>query len=118
MQQRKSNFYYFKKRLFKNKPALFGLFVISLSAIVTILGYAVMPDDSPNANEGAVQIQKKQPGFTVEIITLNKNIEVKKVNFFEWLILGQEKDYTFVPVETFWFEGDDLHYIHYGRLRR
>jgi len=118
MQQRKSNFYYFRKRLLNNKPAIFGLVVILLSILVTILGYTIMPDDSPNANEGAVQIQKKEPGFQVKIITINKNIEVKKVGFFEHLLFGQEKDFTFVPVDTFWIDQGELHYIQYGRLKR
>lgn len=118
MQQRRSNFYYFRKRLLKNKPALFGLFVISVSVLITILGYGIMPDDSPNANEGAVQIQKKQPGFSVQIITLNKNIEVRQSGFFERLLFGQEKEYTLVPVDSFWFQGAELHFIHYGRLKR
>jgi peptide/nickel transport system permease protein len=118
MQQRKSNFYYFKKRLLKNKPAIFGLVVIFFSILITLLGYGIMPDDSPNANEGAVQIQKKLPGFTVKVITLNKNVHVKKVNMLERLFFGQEKPYTFVPVDTFWILQNELHFIHYGRLRR
>ncbi|MBC7388914.1 MAG: ABC transporter permease [Opitutaceae bacterium] len=118
MQQRNVNFYYFRKRLVRNKPAVFGFVIIVLSAIITILGYHIMPDDSPNANEGAVQIQKQTPGFYVKVITLNKNLEVEKVNFFEKLISGQEKDFTFVPVDTFWFQKAELHYVQYGKLKR
>ncbi len=118
MEVSKSHSFYFRRRLFRNKPAIFGLCIIALSMLVTLMGYYVMPDDSPNANEGAVQIQKKTPGFSVKYITLNKNIEIAKVGFFEKLFLGQEKEVTFMPIDTFWFEGADLHYIQYGKLRR
>ena len=84
MEVSKSNFYYFRKRLFQNKPAIFGLAIIVLSLLITLLGYHIMPDNSPNANEGAVQIQKKTPGFEVTLITINKNIEVEK-EYFGWL---------------------------------
>jgi ABC-type dipeptide/oligopeptide/nickel transport system permease subunit len=118
MQERRSNFYYFKKRLLKNKPAVFGLLVIVGSILVTILGYGIMPDNSPNANEGAVQIQKKSPGFSVKVVKINKNIKVEKTGFiYQWL-LGEEKDYTFVPIDTFWFQGGDLYYEYYGKLNR
>ena len=99
MDASKSHFYYFRKRLFRNKPALFGLIVILVSIIVTLLGYQLMPDNSPNANEGAVQIQKKTPGFEATLITINKNVEVKKVGFWEKLLFGQEKDYTQIPID-------------------
>lgn len=97
---------------------MFGLLTILLSFMVTILGYHVMPDDSPNANEGAVQIQKKTPGFKVKVIYLNKNIEIEKVGFVEKLLFGQEKAFTFVPIDTFWFQGEELYFINYGRLKR
>ena len=116
--QRKSNFYYFKKRLLKNKPAIFGFFIILMAILITLLGYGIMPDDSPNANEGAVQIQKMLPGFRVKVITIQKNVQVKQVNFLEKLFFGQEKDYTFFPVDTFWFQNNEVKFIHYGRLRR
>jgi ABC-type dipeptide/oligopeptide/nickel transport system permease subunit len=118
MEVSKSHFYYFRKRLFQNKPAIFGLAIIVLSLLITLLGYHIMPDNSPNANEGAVQIQKKTPGFEVTLITINKNIEVEKVGFFEKLLLGQEKGFIQIPIDTFWFEGADIHYIQYGKLKR
>jgi len=48
--------YYIKKRLIRNKPAIFGLVFIIFSLIVALLGYLVMPDNTPDANDGAVQI--------------------------------------------------------------
>jgi len=118
MENAKSPFFYFRRRLFQNKPAILGLAVILLSMLVTVLGYHIMPDDSPNANEGAVQIQKKTPGFQVKVLTFNKNIEVPQVGFFEKLLFGQEKDKVFMPIDTFWFEGSQIHYIQYGKLQR
>jgi len=44
-----------------------GLGFIILCALVALLGYWVLPDNSPDANNGLVQLQKQPPGFTTTI---------------------------------------------------
>jgi len=55
--------YYVRQRLLQNRPAVAGLMFIGLCALVALLGYWVLPDNSPNANNGQVQLQKQPPGF-------------------------------------------------------
>ena len=57
--------YYVRQRLWQNKPAVVGLGFIALCALVALLGYWVLPDNSPNANHGFVQLQKQEPGLRV-----------------------------------------------------
>jgi peptide/nickel transport system permease protein len=59
--------YYVRQRLWANRPAVVGLGFIILCALVALLGYWVLPDNSPNANNGLVQLQKQPPGFTALI---------------------------------------------------
>jgi len=59
--------YYVCQRLWANRPAVAGLVFIGLCALVALLGYWVLPDPSPNANNGLVQLQKQPPGFTATI---------------------------------------------------
>ena len=73
--------YYVRKKLLNNKAAVFGLVLILLISIIAILGYLIMPDNSPNANNGAVQIQKKGPGFKVTFIKFRKNFILKTMVF-------------------------------------
>lgn len=59
--------YYVRQRLWANKPAVAGLVFIGLCALVALLGYWVLPDNSPDANNGIVQLQKQLPGFTATL---------------------------------------------------
>ena len=64
--------YYIKKRLLKNKLAMAGLLIILVASVIAVLGYLIMPDSSPDANDGAIQIQKKPPGFTARFSSANR----------------------------------------------
>src|SRR5690554_2647284 len=97
----KSPNYYVRKRLLNNKPAVAGLIVIIFSTLVAILGYLIMPDSTPNANDGAIQIQKQGPGFKATMLKIRKNRPVSPVNFLEKAIWGEESLYTIVPITDF-----------------
>ncbi|MES2732706.1 MAG: ABC transporter permease [Bacteroidota bacterium] len=97
-------FYFAKKRLFNNKPAFSGLVFIGLCFLLTILGYLIMPDSTPFANDGAVQIQKQAPGFTVQMLKLRKNAEVPESNIFHKLVFGQESAFIIVPIVSYRIE--------------
>ncbi|UOQ70150.1 ABC transporter permease [Hymenobacter cellulosilyticus] len=62
--------YYVRQRLLQNRPAMLGLGFIVLCTLVALLGYWVLPDNSPDANNGLVQLQKEPPGFTATILRL------------------------------------------------
>lgn len=59
--------YYVRQRLWANRPAVVGLGFIMLCALVALLGYWVLPDPSPDANNGLVQLQKQPPGFSTTL---------------------------------------------------
>lgn len=60
--------YYVRQRLWANRPAVAGLSFIIVCAVVALLGYWILPDPSPDANNGFVQLQKQPPGFTARFI--------------------------------------------------
>ena len=62
--------YYVRQRLLRNLPAMLGLGFIVLCTLVAVLGYWVLPDNSPSANNGLVQLQKEAPGFRATILRL------------------------------------------------
>ena len=96
--------YYIRQRLYRNKPAIFGLAVIIASTLVAILGYLIMPDATPDANDGAVQIQKNPPGFQATFIKVRKNREIKKLSFFQRCLIGQESEYMIEPIQNYSIE--------------
>lgn len=96
--------YYIKQRLLSDKPAILGLCVILLAVIISILGYLVMPDQTPNANDGAVQIQKQPPGFQATFIKMRKNRMIDQQNIFHKAAFGQESAYIIEPVVDYEIE--------------
>ncbi|WP_400191426.1 ABC transporter permease [Hymenobacter sp. B81] len=60
--------YYVRQRLLANGPAMAGLAFIVLCTGLALLGYLILPDPTPNANDGLVQLQKQPPGTAVTIL--------------------------------------------------
>lgn len=97
--------YYVKKRLIGNKPAMFGLTIIFFSTVLALFGYLIMPDATPDANDSIIQLQKKNPGFTVTLLKIRKNREVKVKDFVRKAIEGQENPYTIIPITEYEIRG-------------
>ncbi len=97
--------YYTRQRLKRNKLAAFGITVIFTSIIISLLGYLIMPDHTPNANDGAVQIQKQPPGFKATFLKIRKNREIEQRNFVQKALHGQESAYMIVPIYDYIIEG-------------
>ena len=85
-------------RLYRNKPAMFGLMVIVVAHLIAVLGYSVMPDRTPNATRGHLELKKSPPLTTATWIKFRKPFDVRKMYFLEWLYSGQESEYTVVPI--------------------
>ena len=107
--------YYVRRRLLSNKPAMFGLGVIIISAIIALLGYLIMPDKTPNVNDGAVQIQKQVPFFSSKLLKIRKNMEMEERSWFGKMLFGQKSPYVLVPVEDLRIEGYTIEAEMFGR---
>lgn len=97
--------YYVRRRLLQNKPAVAGLGFIVLCALVAVLGYWVLPDNSPNANNGFVQLQKQPPGLTVTFLRLPGTAAPASDNIFHTWLHGREPREE-IPVSA-WRRLDD-----------
>ncbi|MEM9982674.1 MAG: ABC transporter permease [Bacteroidota bacterium] len=111
----KTPFYYVKKRLTANIPAIFGLVIISIAILVAIFGYLIMPDPTPNANDGDVAIAKKPVGFSVQLLKERKHTSILQTNIFKKMLFGQESIYKITPITSYRIKGYTIHYKMYGR---
>ncbi|MDX2305889.1 MAG: ABC transporter permease [Microscillaceae bacterium] len=100
--------YYVRKRLFSNIPAVFGMLVILISVIISILGYSIMPDNTPYADGRADQISKQPPGFKVLMLNVRKNLDIKYRKYFERVLFGQESEYRSIPIENYTINTNNL----------
>ncbi|KUG07275.1 ABC transporter permease [Solirubrum puertoriconensis] len=101
--------YYVRQRLLGNTPAMVGLLFIALCTLVALLGYLVLPDATPNANNGLVQLQKQPPGFRATILRLPLTDSVAESSSLlqRWLV-GTPARYEEVPIGGWRVVGDTL----------
>ncbi|MDU0371599.1 ABC transporter permease [Hymenobacter endophyticus] len=102
--------YYVRQRLLRNTPAMLGLGFIVLCTLVAVLGYWVLPDNSPNANNGLVQLQKEAPGFRATILRLPAadTAQVAGNPLRTWW-QGRPAQYRDVPIASYQIRGDSLY---------
>lgn len=96
-------------RTFKrNKLALGALAFIGFSVLIAILGYLVMPDATPNANNMSLPLSLKKPGASFKLLKIRKSEPVDTVNLFRKLFFGQPDFYTEIPITNWRFAKDSI----------
>ncbi|MBC6111121.1 ABC transporter permease [Pedobacter fastidiosus] len=93
----------------RNKFAFGGLIFILLLMLMGILGYIIMPDDSPSANIMHLQLTNKKPGQSFQFLITSKNPKVKEVNFFERMLYGQEPNFKSIPITSYRLTKDTVY---------
>ncbi|WEK18942.1 MAG: ABC transporter permease [Candidatus Pedobacter colombiensis] len=101
------------KRFKKNKMAFGGLLFILILTIMGILGYLITPDQSPMANTMHLQLSNKKPGRTFNFLIISKKSNVKKVNFLELMLNGQEPDFKSIPITSYREAGNKVYVREY-----
>ncbi len=89
------------KRLRKNKGAMIGLIVISISALMAVFAYFISTDSTPNADRQVVEIQARKPGFKQLFLKVKKEKEISSLGFFSRLFFGSEDKSIYLPINTF-----------------
>ena len=66
--------------------------------MVALLGYLIMPDQTPQANNMIIQLSLKKPRTTFKLLRLRKEEPVDTVKIFEKMLFGQPDFYRSIPV--------------------
>jgi len=101
------------KRFKKNKMAFGGLLFILLMSLLGILGYLITPDQTPNANTMHLQLSNKKPGRSFDFLIISRKDNIKKVNFLERMLFGQEADFKSIPITSYRVEGNKVYVREY-----
>jgi ABC-type dipeptide/oligopeptide/nickel transport system permease subunit len=91
----------------KNKGAIFGLCIILLAVFISIFGYSIAPDNSPNADFQTVEIQAKKPGFTQLFLKITQ-LPVAEQSFFTTLLQGKPANYKLLPINSYQIHHDSI----------
>lgn len=95
-------------RFKRNKLALSGVVIIVLMLVTGVLGYLVMPDKSPMANNMLLQLSIKKPGSAFTILKINQNRKADTLNLIQKMLYGQPPLYRQVPITSFRFNADSI----------
>jgi peptide/nickel transport system permease protein len=97
----------------RNKIAVAGLAVIIFTLLVAILGYLIMPDSTPRANNMTIQLSIKKPGSEFMILRLRKTEQVDTVNIFTKMLFGQPSFYREIPITGYHIVKDSVYVDEY-----
>ena len=97
----------------RNKVAVAGLIFIGLSVLIAVLGYLVMPDSTPLANNMTIQLSIKKPGSEYTMLRIRKNDPVDTVNIFTRMLFGQPAFYKDIPITGYHFGKDSIYVDEY-----
>jgi peptide/nickel transport system permease protein len=103
----------FWKRFKKNKLALSGYYFILFSLLVSIFGYWIVPDNSPNANSQHLSIAARSPFFRVQMLQLPNNETADHTNIFHTLISGKKQTFKEFPIKAYRFGDDEIEITEY-----
>ena len=96
------------KRLKKNKPAMFSLFLIGIATFLAIFGPALSPDSTPNADDQVLEISQMKPNFSTKMLMVKKNRIEDGSNLLSKVFGGKENSYTMVPINSWEINGDSV----------
>ncbi|HEX2536573.1 MAG TPA: ABC transporter permease, partial [Chitinophagaceae bacterium] len=96
------------RRLRRNRAAMAGAVLITLSVFVALFGYWLAPDPSPFANRIILEIGGRKPGYRQTFVVLKKEEEPARAGFFRRLVSGAPDRYTYLPVTATRWQGDSL----------
>jgi ABC-type dipeptide/oligopeptide/nickel transport system permease subunit len=85
-----------------------GLGLIVLATLVALLGYLILPDDSPDANNTIVQLQKKPPGFAVTLLRIPAGDPPPPAGVLRKMLFGQPRAYTEFPIRSYVITGNQV----------
>ncbi|MDR1346220.1 MAG: ABC transporter permease [Bacteroidales bacterium] len=102
-------------RFKRESQGMISLFFILAVSIIALLGYLITPDSSPDCNRQQLEISLQKPGFSVQMLQLKPSWKAQKVSWWRKMLFGQPDLYRYVPVASFWQQGDTLCVVPFGQ---
>ena len=96
------------RRFKRNKLALFGLSIICLAALISILGYLITADKTPYANDQKPELHIMKPGFSVQFLCVTRNQEAEQTNLLTTMLFGRSDPFANYSLHDYTFSGPNI----------
>ncbi len=90
-----------------------GLGLITFAMCVAIFAYLIIPDKTPYANHQQLELSLHPPGTQIQVLHITRNQHYSPPSFYKRIINGKPNPYTTIPIQRWWFVGENLHYETY-----
>ena len=101
-------------RFLRNPLAISGMILILVAILLAILGYLIIPDRSPNANQQHIEMAARKPGFSVRMLKVCKNEVKDDRGLLGRMLFGQKNPFSYIPVNDVSMVRDSLVVIDYS----
>ncbi len=101
------------KRFKKNKLALGGFVFMSLCLLVSVFGFLIIPDHSPDVNTMYPDLALKKPGFTCDYIKIKTSSPINEPNIFIKIASGWNSPFDLIPIDSVTNHKDSVYYWPY-----
>jgi len=97
------------QRLKQHRPAMFGLIVISISVLMSIGCYWIVPDNTPFSNTMCLPISLQHPGFKATFLKIPRP-STEQSSLVNTLFTGTKAEFTFVALQSWKLNDDNIIY--------
>jgi peptide/nickel transport system permease protein len=86
------------KRLKSSTISVVAMAIIMFAIVAALLGYIIIPDSTPLANEQHLELALKKPGFKIKMLKIRKNEDITGQSVIGKLLFGERSLYRYQPV--------------------
>lgn len=92
-----------------------ALLFIGLAVFVALFGYALSPDNTPDANRQIPEIALREPGFRADFLAVRLNRIPEPRSWAARLWSGTPPADRFIPVDSWQIDGDSMRFVRLGQ---
>jgi len=96
------------KRLMSNRWAAAGALIILIAFVISVSGYLITPDKTPQCNQQFIELAARKPGFTTSMLKVTRNEEMPGKSFFGLMLFGKKNRFDLKPFDSLFFEGSEV----------
>ena len=95
-------------RFRRNPLAMASLVLVALLALVALLGYLIVPDSTPHANQQYLELATRKPLSKATVLCIDNHLDRPHHGPLHKMLHGEPLPYTAIPIYKYAYEGDTL----------